>query len=497
MSASVSNNVAAAVLTSLSERPEKLFLVCENEPMRRREFRAAVAGARSRFGAAGVGLGTRVLVATGRGNQVWRDMVALWSLGAVAIPVEPEAPGERLSAVCAKASPEAVAGRFRNTSELTELRELAVDGSGTDMVHDVSCAPVASGALSTILFTSGSTGEPKGVMLAHRSVLGNALATRQAIGMRSDDRLFMAIPFRFVSALSHFMVTGLLGATLIATERLMLPADFCYRLLESGATAFGGSPVQARWIAEAATEMDFTLRWLMSSGDHLPVDVIAKLRERLPETRIVTAYGLTEVGGRFCVLNPDLIDMYRASVGQPIPNMTLSVLDEDGKSCPPGEIGEVYVGGACVFDSYIGDSEATAECLSSHGFRTGDLGHLDEQGYLYLSGRADDVFKSAGLKVSSLPIQAALMNTGCFRDVAVLPAEDPVLGYVPHAYHVPAEPGAFDKSAVLKQLRGTLPGSQIPTGFTELSKIPRTGSGKVDRKRLRQLIEQLAASKSG
>jgi acyl-coenzyme A synthetase/AMP-(fatty) acid ligase len=487
MTSTIANNVAAAILAASLDQPDRPYLACEGESLSRGEFRNAVARSRARFVAGGAGAGSRVLVATGRGNQVWVDIVALWSLGATAIPVEPDVPALRMAAIRTRATPHAVVGDFNDTRELRGFVRLDSVNADPGGGIDFECAPVAAETLSTILFTSGSTGEPKGVMLPHRSVLGNALATRDVIQLHADDRLFTAIPFRFVSALSHFVVSSIIGATLIATERRMLQADFCRKLVESGASACGGSPLQARWIADAASQTSFPVRWLMSSGDHLPADVIERLRERLPTMRIVTAYGLTEVGGRFCILRSDLIDTHRGSVGRPIPNMRISILNDEGYACKPREIGEAYASGACVFDGYIGDPSATSESLLSRGFRTGDLGYFDEQGLVYLSGRADDVFKTAGLKVSSVPIVAALMKTGAFRDVAVLPVEDAVLGHVPHAYYVPAVAGQFDKAAVLRQLRATLPGFQIPSRFTELSEIPRTGSGKVDRKRLRAL----------
>jgi|TARA_B100000315_G_scaffold235373_1_gene250254 rifamycin polyketide synthase module 1/2/3 len=228
----------------------------------------------------------------------------------------------------------------------------------------------------------------------------------------------------------------------------------------------------------------------MSSGDHLSSDVIGRFRLALPETSIYTVYGLTEVGGRLCVLSPEMADRIPGSVGQPIPGMKIKVLDEGGRLCSPNVTGDVYVAGDWLFDGYHRDEGATKESLGSQGLKTGDLGLVDDNGFLYLRGRSDDVFKSSGKKVSSLIISDALLRTEFFEDVAVMAQPHPVVGHVPHVYFVPQKNIQFDRGAIVRHLRKLLPADHIPQGFTEVPAIPRTGSGKVIRIEMLDLAGQ-------
>lgn len=396
----------------------------------------------------------------------------------------------RLRSVITKAAPAAVLGRFTDVeADLAALPWLPELDEPSGTAPDLVPVPVSPDQPALILFTSGSTGAPKGVLLPHRVLLGNARATAGVIGLDASHRLFLGIPFEFVSAISHFLVTLLVGGTFVGAERRFLPAGFWRAVEDSGADAVGGAPIHARWLAEAAAEAPLPLRWMMSSGDHLPADVIDSLRASLPDLHLIVAYGLTEVGGRFCILTPADYAEHRGAVGRPIPGLDVFVESDAGIRAEAGEVGAVFACGNWVFSGYIGDPAATAAVLDERGFRTGDLGHLDAQGCLTLSGRADDVFKVAGEKVSTQLIAAALMATERFADVAVLPVDIPALGQAPQAVYVLKPGAAFDKSTVIAMLRHQLPATHIPVGWTETTAIPHTGSGKVIRPKLRALID--------
>ena len=486
-------NTAEAVLAAAAVAGDKPVLGCDGSILTGNDFHAAVA--RRRRGLAPfIDHQQNVLIATGRGNRFWIDMVAVWALGAVAVPVNADVPTERLTAIAVKARPRATLGRLNQSGKIPSgIVEIPDDAEEVTDRADIACAAVDGDSRAAILFTSGSTGEPKGAVLPHRSVLGNARASLQVVGLPPASRLLLAIPFQFVSSLSHFLVTLLGGSMLIGCERRLLPADFLALIGSSGADAVGGAPLHARWIADAAATAPLPLRWIMSSGDALPTDVIDLLRERLPKTRLVVAYGLTEVGGRFCVLPPDQLDRHRGSVGRPIPGMSVHVLAEDGSEAGPNQEGEIYADGPCVFLGYEGDPEATGRSLMNGRFRTGDLGFRDESGCVHHVGRADDMFKTAGLKVSSAAVAAALMRTNVFRDAAVLPVAHSLFGHVAHAYCVIKDGAQFDRAAVMRSLRSELPPHQLPARFVAVDEIPRTASGKVDRTGLRQLAERLAA----
>jgi len=412
-----------------------------------------------------------VAVRTGRGLDWFVDAVATWIAGRVAVPLPFDLPAAHREEVFATSRPSLVLGE-----------DEAPAGEAGASGH------VAG--LASVVYTSGSTGRPKGVALTEAALVGNALATLARLDLGPGDRLFTNIPFQFVSLISHFLVCLASGASLVAMERRMLPANFADALADSGATCFGGSPIQNLWIARGEQDLAPGFKWTMSSGDRLPVATIRLLRERYPDAGVHTFYGLTEVAGRFCALPPALVDERAGSVGLPIAGLQATVRDEQGAELPPGEQGEIHASGEYLLRGYLGRPDATAAALTPHGFRTGDVGYKDADGFLYHLGRNDDVFKCGGMKVSALLIRDALVELGCFDDVAVVPREDPALGNLPVACVVFKHGAERPRGEILRALRGTLPANHVPKALYRLDAIPRTGSGKVSKPALAAILDE-------
>lgn len=490
--------LARAIARVLSAAPDRHVMADKDRRFTAAEVLAIAAARASQLADHGVTAGDRVLVCNQRGVRFWIDLIALWTIGAQAVPLNLNMPANQAQVVIARTTP--VAMITGNGLDPLNLAVPAISGEpeGTPG-QSPEIRDKQPDAIAAILFTSGSTGQPKGVAETHAALLGNAYATQPALGLGPDDRLYMATPFLFISAVSHFLVCLLAGSEFIATEERLFKGDLTKRIRECRATWFGGSPIQARWIAEVAPKAPFPdLRAVMSSGDHLGLDVIAQLRRDLPQVSVVTVYGMTELAGRFCVLPPAEIDRKAGSVGHPIDGLELAILEEEtGRQRGPEEAGEVVVKGRYVFAGYFNDAEATAECLDSGGFHTGDVGKLDKDGYLYLLGRKDDVFKYGGQKVSALPIADLLMKTDAFDDVVVAGAPDDVHGHVPYVFYVPRDGREPDLRAVMTRVREELPASHRPASFVRVNEIPRTGSGKVLRAWLRQQVKDALERRSG
>jgi len=481
------------ICKSLIESNQSEAVRCDDKALSSYEFLSCVEQRQTTLKQYGIKEQSRVLLASGRGLDYWVDMVCLWTLGAVVIPLDPMMQPIRFDTFMEKADPKFVLGNFALEKDYPQLTIINDDIATATSKITVDVLSHSAESDAAILFTSGSTGAPKGVRLSHVSVLGNAQAMIQQLDLRDDDRLFISIPFHFTSAICHFLAATLSGITFISTEATLFQSDLYHALEKHKATAFGGAPIQLRWISECAEDKPLPLRWLMSSGDRLNIDIIKKLRSSLPAASVYTVYGLTEVGGRLCVLPAEKIDDFAGSVGKPIQGMQVSVLDENGKSLPAGEEGDIYVKGPFVFSEYINDPEKTEKALTAFGFKTGDYGYLSEQGFLYLRGRVDDVFKSAGQKISAIAIQEALFATNEFEDIVVYPGEDPMVGTVPFAYYVLKQDKEFNKGLVLRQIRRQLPKNHLPKSFVEIDNIPRTGSGKLDRVAFREKIANQAA----
>jgi acyl-coenzyme A synthetase/AMP-(fatty) acid ligase len=190
------------------------------------------------------------------------------------------------------------------------------------------------------------------------------------------------------------------------------------------------------------------------------------------------------------VLRPDELDERKGSVGRPIGAMRVTARDAHGVAVPAGRTGELYVTGPLLMRGYLDEPEINARTLTEHGLRTGDFGHVDADGFVWVEGRKDDIIKRGGEKVSVVHVQEALFALGRFDDVAVLAVPDEILGHVPVAFVVPREPEGFRGSRVLRELREALPSTTLPSRIVAVERIPRTGSGKAIRAELRRLLEE-------
>ncbi|MEZ4820499.1 MAG: class I adenylate-forming enzyme family protein [Bdellovibrionota bacterium] len=424
---------------------------------------------------------TKCLVFTGRGLDYWVDLLALMAGGHIAIPIPYSIENLTLQTIISIANPDAQVGcperLLSEVTNLTDIETMSVS-SQEPKVFATQAATTAA-----IIFTSGSTGRPKGAELSHQSLLGNCQATTAVLELKPTDRLFMSTPFQFVSAISHFLVSLNSLACFVCDETKRMQADLVGRIKEEKANCFGGAPLQLRWLCEAIEEGGLHLDWVMSSGDHLNPDIIARLKKINPHININVVYGMTELGGRFCILPNAKIDGLEHTVGKPLIGFHVRVVDEENQTLTANEIGEVQVSGDFVLKSYFNDPENSAASFVGEWFRTGDVGRFNEQGYLEILGRRDDVFKVAGQKVSAVLISDVLQSLDIFQDVFVTVKEHPIIGNVPVAMYTRkgSEP-APKKGAIISKMVGLLPQNHIPFEFIEVADIPRTGSGKVIRK---------------
>jgi long-chain acyl-CoA synthetase len=422
-------------------------------------------------------LNTPVPVVSYRGWRYWVDILALWATNKIPVPIDPTMPIKNIQYIV-----DAINAEFSLGETNTGL--LSLDEIDIPNLHSKGDSnqifSIDEDNIAAILFTSGSTGLPKGVVLKFKALMGNAFATACHLKM-NENRLVISIPFHFTSAISHFLASVISSSTLIASEEKLLPAQLVALVNQSKADCFGGSPLQLDWLAKSSTHIKTDLKWIMSSGDHLSVATINLLRCNLSKCKVHTCYGLTEVAGRCCFLNPEELKNHSGSVGMPINGLKIKVLDENGSLCANELIGEIYVEGDYLMEEYFQAPEITATALSEKGFATGDLGYFSEQGFLYLTARKDDVFKVNGQKVSVIPIQQQILALGKVNDIAVIPYQHSLLGKVPIAFYVSKEDQPLNIRELILLLRKTLPGNHIPQEFIELKSIPRTASGKIKR----------------
>lgn len=351
--------------------------------------------------------------------------------------------------------------------------------------------------LAAILYTSGSTGGPKGVVLTHRNMVAGAQSVSSYLDNRPDDRILALLPLSFDYGFSQLTTAFLVGATVVL-HNYLLAADTLKLMARERITGLAAVP--PLWLQLLAPPWPegagASVRYFTNSGGAMPTAVLASLRERMAAARPFLMYGLTEAF-RSTFLPPDEVDRRPTSIGKAIPGAEILVLRPDGSPCDVGEAGELVHRGALVSLGYWNDRGRTAErfrplpprlpgiVLAELAVWSGDTVTRDADGFLYFVARHDDMIKCSGYRISPTEIEEAVYRTGLVAEVAALGIAHPALG---QAIVLVAQPGAdqaADSPALVAALRDLLPGFMMPTRIDWLdTPLPRTPNGKVDRKRL-------------
>jgi acyl-CoA synthetase (AMP-forming)/AMP-acid ligase II len=450
--------------------------------------------------------GARVALVLEEYDQFFVCMLGAWLAGQIVVPLNVSLPQQDLDWLLVKSAPDVIVlpdheacptaedgpVRFVVTVDADGLADGArAAGGGAAVAASRELDPVREDELAMIMFTSGTTGLPKGVQQTLRAVSSNAGHVAQVLGLGPDDRIFINTPPYFTSGICHFLTLLAAGGGVAGQLGFYFGTGLLDEMEAEGCTGFGGAPAHLVRVVEPMEEpREHPYRFWVSSGDHLPLPVIEKLRWVLPGVDLYNMYGLTEVSGRLCVLPPAELDVKVGSVGRPIGDMRVVARRGDLTEAAPGEQGELYVTGSLLMQGYLDEPQITAETLTAHGLKTGDFGKVDESGAVWIAGRKDDIIKRGGEKVSIIHVQEALQGLGRFADVAVVAAPDDILGHVPVAFVVPNEPEGFRASRLLRELRGVLPSTSLPSRVIAVEQIPRTGSGKAIRAELRKLLAE-------
>lgn len=441
--------------------------------------------------ASGGQAGDRIAYASSDSLDGFLMLLGIWLAGGVASPLNNSLPIDTQRLILDILEPEFLLcdASLPVFGEKGEWRVLDSAGRNGIEVTDKEWAPPVSDECCLVLFTSGTTGRPKGVSSTHKAVALNAARTAAALNLSSNDRILINTPHYYTSAIIHLLTLMSRGGGLVSHQGFLFGETFAELVASHTCTGFGGAPAHfVRIFSSPPSSKPDSLRFMMSSGDHLPQHLAVTARDVFPGTEIFRVYGLSETAGRLCVLPPRFLDEKPESTGLPLPGMSIRIMDDDGVEVETGTLGEVVVSGDMLSDEYLNDAVNTSLLQAEEGFRSGDVGRLDEDGFLYLVGRKDDVFKSGGEKVSCMLIQQEVMRTEMCSDAAVIPVEDAMLGKVPHVLYSLECGQTFDKRAMMKALKRTLPATHVPRFFTQVEYIPRTGSGKARKEALLNLL---------
>jgi fatty-acyl-CoA synthase len=514
--------VASALTTRATSDPGRDFLLSRSGAFTYGEVDSQSDSLAAALAQLGVEAGDRIALVLPACPEFVISLFAASKLGAVIVPLDPRMPPTELQymlrhseAVCAVAVEEAHGVEFLQLFEdllvrLPELQYLVTVGE-EDLWYDdrifqfEDLLSVGAGReyrvpelrpeedCFAIVYTSGTTGKPKGVRLSHRNLMSVAAGTAEGLGLGMDDRIVG------VSALFHvfglgpgLLSTALSGAALALEDWPDAGRTLDLVALHQGTVLYG---VPTHFVAALAEQRRqprdvSSLRIVMAAGAPVGDELIRHIREELCPL-VLVAYSLAETSSTLCMSRPeDPTGKQRFTVGRPLPGTELKIVERDGEELPVESVGEIAVRGPGVMLGYHRQPGETAETFDSQGFLlTGDLGIVDEEGFVHLVGRRKEVIIRAGFNVYPREVETRLEAHPAVREAAVVGVSDPLLGEASCACIVPVEGAIVTNDEILDWCRETLADPKIPDQVRFLDAFPRTGTGKIRRIELSRLVQ--------
>ncbi len=341
--------------------------------------------------------------------------------------------------------------------------------------------------LGMILYTSGTTGRPKGVMLSHKNLVHNTSAIVKFLRPTRDDKVLDILPFyySFGNSILHTHVRA--GSTLYLQDNVAFPAAVLAEMSEKKITGLYGVPTTFSVLFRngVSDEHDLgSIRFLAQAGGPMPIAQTRQMRDLFPDAEIFIMYGLTEATARLTYLVPELIDEKAGSVGKEIDGIRLRI--ESGEDTPHSveNPGEILAKGDSVMLGYYKDPESTSKVLKNGWLRTGDLGYKDEDGCLFLTGRSSEIIKTGANRVSPVEIDEVLNSISGVADAASFSCPDRVLGEGICAAIVLWPGYELSVTDIQRHCLNLLAAYKVPKKIIFTSDIPRTSSGKIRRHQL-------------
>lgn len=353
-------------------------------------------------------------------------------------------------------------------------------------------AGVTGDDLCHIMFTSGTTGDPKGAMLIHSAICRAYLAWSSVIGL-DRDRYLIINPFFHSFGLNAGILACLMtGSTIIPHPVFDVPSVM-KRIPEEGISMLPGPPAIYQTILNTPDLDSFdlsTLRLAVTGAAAIPVEMIVQMRERLGFEKVVTGYGLTESSGMATMCrHDDDPEIIAKTSGRAVEGVEVQVMDPDGNEVPRGEPGEIVVRGYNIMKGYLNDPEKTAETIDADGWlHTGDIGVMDDGGNIDITDRVKDMFINGGFNAYPAEIENLMMNHPDIGAVAVVGVPDPRLGEVGYAFVVPTPGAARDDGAadeIKAWCKAEMANYKVPRHVTFVDEFPLNASGKVLKYELR------------
>jgi acyl-CoA synthetase (AMP-forming)/AMP-acid ligase II len=456
---------------------------------------------RSSMGIAGwlkkeIGTGKNIIIMTVNNQFFLKTYLAVIKSGNVCIPLDPNIERKNFSYITELTKPEIVfiTKDLINKLPVQDLRCITPDSlseteaESNEESYNSSNVSAADDACAEIIFTSGSTGKPKGVMISHKNLIANTSSILQYLDLTAEDRMLVVLPFYYCYGLSLLHTHLRIGGSIVFNNSFMFLGTVINNLVRYNCTGFAGVPSHFQILMRMSDTFKNTrfpaLRYVTQAGGKLATVFIDEFREAFPDVKFYVMYGQTEATARLSYLPPELYEEKKGSMGKGIPGVELRVVDSDGRNVKLGETGEVIAKGDNIMLGYFADDESTSKSLRDGWLWTGDLGEVDDDGFIYLTARKNEIIKVRGKRISPKEIEAVILQMHEVVDCSVEGIDDMIEGETLKATIVLKEGAAeFMSADVLKRhCAKHLAPFKIPSLYEFKKSITMSPTGKKIKK---------------
>jgi long-chain acyl-CoA synthetase len=416
-------------------------------------------------------------------------LLAIWKAGKTAVPLNYLLPPAEIGFIIKDSGMAGlVSSQFFNQA-LTAMKPLFGDSGVILMADDPGFVPAHTDTIPShyqdpalYLYTSGTTARPKGVVLTHDNLIANVESCQKAGDFDERDAFLCLLPFFHTYAITGTLLLPLLGGSCMVLVDRFQPTKVLGLIQEHKISVFLAIPSMYRVLAMTEADCDVSsVRFPISGGEPLPV-AIADAFEKRFKVPIYEGYGQTEASPVVTLNTPE--NRKLGTIGRALPGVDVAIWDDQNRVLPAGEVGEIMVRGRNVMQGYHHLAEETATTITNGWLHTGDLGQLDDDGFVTITGRKKDLIISAGENIYPREIEEALAHHPKVKEVAVIGVKDEVRGEVPKAFVIAREGMDLEEKELRSFCRENLANYKIPKYFEIVADLPRTPTGKVLKRML-------------
>jgi long-chain acyl-CoA synthetase len=499
----------ARVLTATAEKySQKPALVFKGASVSFSELAGKVAKLANGLKALGVGKGVKIGLYLPNSPEYVYSYLACFSLGAVVVPLDYQLKDDELISCLDHAEAKFLIARERPDISLTKiqaavesLNQLIVMAEEVKGPHVVLFAVVAGNASnaftavdidprepSLIMYTSGTTGKPKGILLNYRHLEGSPKAMEYFVDLSDSDVKLCAIPFSHIGGFIYIQNCILFGITLVIMDRFN-PIEFLKNIQDYKVTCFHIVPAMYTAILSLKNLEKFdlsSLRWVVVFGAPSSPEILERFHQYCPYAQLLNGWGMTET----CPPNTvtPLGSKKIESVGKPSPQCEIKIFDESDHEVEQGQVGEIVIRGWVIMDGYYKDPEATKALMTNGWFHTGDLGKFDNEGYLYIVGRKKEMIKVAGQIVYAPEVEAAFYKHEEVLEAAVIGITDALRGEAVKAFIVVKPESKLTAEDLRYFAKEHLANFKVPAAIELRETLPKNRTGKIDKELLKQNV---------